>query len=72
VGASLLAMAVGLAMKVLPVRPPSLAGKLPHLIALRQLEPGQPVGASLLAMAVGLAMEVPPVGTPSLAGKLPH
>ncbi|MEI4520775.1 hypothetical protein V8J63_10120, partial [Pseudomonas sp. CCNWLW23] len=66
VGASLLAKALGQAMKMLNVPPSSRAGSLPHWIlhvAGILQAPRKPVGASLLANALGQAMKmlnVPP------------
>jgi len=75
VGASLLANALGQAMKMLTAPPSSRASSLPHWI-LRVAgiwhTPQKPVGASLLANALGQAMKMLNVPPSSRAGSLPH
>ena len=73
VGASLLAKALGQAMKMLNVPPSSRAGSLPHWI-LRVAgvlhTPQKSVGVSLLANASGQAMKMLNVPPSSRAGSL--
>ncbi|RRW53077.1 hypothetical protein EGJ55_19590 [Pseudomonas moraviensis] len=73
VGASLLAKALGQAMKMLNVPPSSRASSLPHWI-LRVAgiwhTPRKPVGASLLANALGQLKKMLDVPPSSRAGSL--
>ncbi|TNF83983.1 hypothetical protein FGE05_07205 [Pseudomonas sp. ICMP22404] len=75
VGASLLAIAVGLPAPVLKVPPSSRAGSLPQRTCGGTqilLHRGPIVGASLLAIAVGLFAPVLKVPPSSRAGSLPQ